>query len=67
MVDNTRGIKIIANPDGLVRIEAVGFKGAACSTDVGALQSMMGLTGAEESLKPEFFEGDQNIRLNQGG
>ena len=66
MVDRTKGIKIVATPDGKVKIEAVGFKGSACSKDIGALQNMMGLAGAEENLKPEFFEGNRNVTLSQG-
>jgi hypothetical protein len=63
----TKGIKIVAKPDGTVKIEATGFKGQTCSTDVGALRNLMGMQEGVEELKPTFFKGDQTISLNQGG
>jgi hypothetical protein len=49
-----RSIEIIIQPDGSIKIDAVGFSGADCEKATAFLEKALGKTTGKEK-KPEFY------------
>ena len=48
-------IEVVVNPDGGIRIDAVGFKGADCEKATAFLEKALGQVKARQK-KPEFHQ-----------
>jgi hypothetical protein len=48
-----RSIEVVIGPDGGIKIDAVGFKGADCDQATKFLEQALGLTG-QKQRKPEY-------------
>lgn len=60
MAANEETITIIIGKDGKQRVEAEGFKGEACSTEIGKL-----LAGkvVSDTKKPAFYEKAEKVKV----
>ncbi|MEI6809737.1 MAG: DUF2997 domain-containing protein [bacterium] len=54
-----KAIEIIVGPDGSLKIDAVGFKGADCEKATAYLEKALGKQKGKEK-KPEFYRQVQN-------
>lgn len=57
-------IQVTVAPDGSIKIEGVGFKGAECEKATKFLEDALGVT-ADRKRKPEYHQGHTN-RQQQG-
>lgn len=53
-----KSIEVIIGESGEVKIEAIGFKGAACEMATKALETALGVT-VDTKKKPERYQEDQ--------
>lgn len=53
---NKQRIEIECNSDGSVKIEALGFEGAACEKATAAIEKALGGKETSRAKKPEFFK-----------
>jgi hypothetical protein len=57
-----RSIEVIIAPDGAIKIDAVGFKGADCDQATKFLEQALGVSG-QKQRKPEYYHSTR--RKNQ--
>lgn len=59
-------IKITIEPDGQVRTEVKGVKGAGCKMLTNAIEAALGAVKSN-TVTPEFFEKPQQEKIRLGG
>ena len=59
-------IEIIIYPDGTLKIDAIGFKGADCEQATKFLESALGQT-AQKQRKPEYHQSARSINQQKIG
>ena len=52
----TKEIMVMIDEDGTVTVEANGFVGSSCETELAPLLEAIGATEVEETRKPEYYE-----------
>lgn len=60
----SKSITIIIEKDGKVTVEAHGYKGGSCTKATEPLvKGLIGAKSERDEKKPEFFQGDNAVRI----